>query len=52
MSEKKWPNNRVACVNCKTPVQVTALNAIRCDDCQDLVWHHLATEDNVAGNMT
>lgn len=28
------PNNRVACVNCKQPVDVTALNAIRCDRCK------------------
>lgn len=26
-------NNQVACVNCKRPVQVTAMNAIRCNAC-------------------
>lgn len=27
-------NNRVACVNCKQPVDVTARNAIRCERCK------------------
>lgn len=45
MSEKKWPNNQVACVNCKSPVKVTALNAIRCDKCSDLKWHYLGILD-------
>lgn len=27
------PNNVVACVNCKKPVTVTALNAVRCVEC-------------------
>lgn len=31
-----WPNNRVACVSCKKPVTVTALNAIRCDRCKEM----------------
>ncbi len=29
-------SNIVACVNCKKPVHVTALNAIRCDECSKL----------------
>ncbi len=29
----QWPNNRVACANCKKPVEVTALNALKCDKC-------------------
>lgn len=31
---ESYPNNRVACVNCKQPVEVDALNAIRCEACQ------------------
>lgn len=32
-AECRVQNNQVACVSCHQPVQVTALNAIRCDDC-------------------
>lgn len=32
-AERTIRNNVVACVNCKRPVDVTALNAIRCDQC-------------------
>jgi len=31
--EAEYPNNRVACVSCHGPVDVTALNAIRCQRC-------------------
>lgn len=36
------PNNIVACVSCKTGVQVTAVNAIRCVECSRAKAHRLA----------
>lgn len=32
--DRRYPNNVVACVNCKSPVVVTAINAIRCAECE------------------